>query len=173
MHSSLAQLAVQINQADTSAAVNALQGQLRQLNLPDSAAARQQYQQLTQQLEQRLYSLQQQQERTELQALFSALATGELKAEQWPAAYRDALAISTPALSRPELTLALELISGKDSGVSSSAEKQQVQLALLSLKHNAGQQLTLEQLLQQWLAHGAVAEQEQPLLKRVAALFEA
>lgn len=173
MHSSLAQLAVQINQAETLAALNALQGQLRQLNLPDNAAARQQYQQMTQQLEQRLHSLQQQQERTELQALFSALATGELKAEQWPVAYREALAISTPALSRPELTVALELISGKDSGLTSSAEKQQVQLALLSLKHNAGQQLTLEQLLQQWLAHGAVAEQEQPLLKRVAALFDA
>ncbi|GHG75017.1 hypothetical protein GCM10010919_28930 [Alishewanella longhuensis] len=168
---SLVQLAVQVNQADTLSAVAALQGQLRQLNVPDSAAARQQYQQVVQQLEQRLQSIQQQQQRTDLQVLFSALATGELKAEQWPAAYREALAISTPALSRPELTLALELISGKDSGQSSSAEKQQVQLALLSLKHNAGQQLTLEQLLQQWLAHGAVAEQEQPLLKRVAALF--
>lgn len=171
-NSALTQLAEQISQADTPGAVSNLQGQLRQLSIPDSAQAREQYQQLTQQLEQRLRSLQQQQERSELQALFSALASGELKADQWPAAYREALSISRPALSRPQLTLALELVSGKESGQSSSAEKQQVQLALLSLKHNAGQQLTPEQLLQQWLAHGAVAEQEQPLLKRVAALFD-
>lgn len=171
VNANLAQFAEQIEQAQTLSAISALQTQLKQLDLPDSAAARQQYQHVMQQVEQRLQKVQQQQQRTDLQALFSALATGELKAEQWPAAYREALAISTPALSRPELTVALELISGKDSGQSSSAEKQQVQLALLSLKHNAGQQLTLEQLLQQWLAHGAVAEQEQPLLKRVAALF--
>lgn len=168
----LLKLAAQLAKADTQAAVNAVQAQLRELTLPDSSTARQQYQQLLQQVEQQQQKLRQQHERNELQALFTALASGELKAEQWPAAYRDALAMNTPALSRPELTVALELISGKHSGQTSAAEKQQVQLALLSLKHNAGQQLTPEQLLQQWLAHGAVAEQEQPLLKRVAALFE-
>lgn len=169
--SSLATLAEQVCQADTLQTVSALQTQLRQLVLPDVPEARQQYQQLSQQLEQQLQTIQQAQQRNDLQRLFSALAQGELKAEHWPAAYREALTIATPALSRPELTLALELISGKDSGQSSPAEKQQVQLALLSLKHNAGQQLTSEQLLQHWLAHGTVAEQEQPLLKRVAALF--
>lgn len=169
--SSLAALAEQVSQADTVQAVTALQVQLRQLVLPEVPEARQQYQQVSQQLEQQLQTIQQAQQRHDLQRLFNALAQGELKAEQWPAAYREALTIATPALSRPELTLALELISGKDSGQSSPAEKQQVQLALLSLKHNAGQQLTPEQLLQHWLAHGTVAEQEQPLLQRVAALF--
>lgn len=167
----LAELAEQVAQADSVQELHALQLQCRQFSLPDVAEARQQLHQLKLQIEARLESLQQLQQREDLQALFAALANGELKPEQFPAAYRDALSIKTPALSRPELTVALELLSGKDSGQSSASEKQRVQLALLTLKHNAGQQLTPEQLLQQWLAHGAVAEQEQPLLKRVAALF--
>ncbi len=173
VNSQLSDLALQIKQADTVAAITGLQASLRDLQQTALAPARQQIQQLADQAAQRLQMLQQQQQKADLQALFAALASGELQVEQWPAAYREALAISAPALSRPELTIALELISGKDSGQHTPAEKQQVQLALLSLKHNAGQQLTTEQLLQQWLAHGAVAEQEQPLLKRVAALFDA
>ncbi|GGW58147.1 DUF349 domain-containing protein [Alishewanella tabrizica] len=167
----LNQLAERIGAAQTQSELNALQQQLRQLVLPDLADARQRYEQVSELLSQQLQQQLQQQQRQDLHSLFTALSTGELKAEQWPAAYRDALSIKAPALSRPELTLALELVSGKDSGLSNTAEKQQVQLALLTLKHNAGQQLSAEQLLHHWLAHGAVAEQEQPLLKRVVALF--
>lgn len=167
----LNQLAARVGAAQTLSELHGLQQQLRQLVLPDLADARQQFQQVSELLTQQLQQQQQQQQRQDLHNLFTALATGELKAEQWPAAYRDALSIKVPALSRPELTLALELVSGKDSAQSNTAEKQQVQLALLTLKHNAGQQLSAEQLLHHWLAHGAVAEQEQPLLKRVVALF--
>lgn len=164
-------VSAQLAQADSLATVQALDATLRSMTLPDSSEARQQYQAISRKLEARLAQLTQQQQRSELQSFFALLAQGNAEAEHVPVAYREAVNGKPPSLSRPELTVALELVTGKDSGHVSPAEKQQVQLALLSLKHNAGQQLTPEQLLQQWLAHGAVAEQEQPLLKRVAALF--
>jgi hypothetical protein len=78
---------------------------------------------------------------------------------------------TTPPLSRRELTVALELLTGQGTTQVEPSEKQRVQLALLSMKHNGGQQVNAEQLLQHWLAHGPVAANEQPLLQRVAALF--
>ncbi|MDP4946093.1 MAG: DUF349 domain-containing protein [Alishewanella sp.] len=167
----LATLNTTLAQATSAGALQAVQAQLRQLSLPDSVGVRQQYQELSQQLQQRQKQLQKSAHRQELQTLFDVLEQGDIKAEQLPQSYREALSLPQPSLTRSQLTIALELMSEQNVEQTSAAERQQVQLALLSLKHNAGQQLTPEQLLQQWLAHGPVAQQEKPLLKRVAALF--
>lgn len=166
----LAGYAEQITQASDALSLEQVQQGLHQLALPEGSEAKRQYQQVEGQLQQRLQQLQHQQKHADLKALFQSLAQEDWRLDTVPAAYREAFNQPSPALSRPQLTVALELLSGKESE-SNAAEKQQVQLALLTLKHNSGQSLSTEHLLQQWLAHGAVAEQEQPLLKRVAALF--
>lgn len=170
LQQALAGFAEQIEQASDVATVEQVQQALRQLVLPEGVEAKRQYQQVEGQLQQRLQQLQHQQKHADLKALLQSLAQEDWRLETVPAAYREAFNQPSPALSRPQLTVALELLSGKESE-SDAAEKQQVQLALLTLKHNSGQTLSTEHLLQQWLAHGAVAAQEQPLLKRVAALF--
>lgn len=151
--------------------VQQLQQQLQQLTLPDLAEARAAREQLATELSSKAASLRQQKQKTELNQLFEALAAGQWRPELVPAGYRDALQGTTPPLSRRELTVALELLTGQGTTQVEPGEKQQVQLALLSMKHNGGQQVNAEQLLQHWLAHGPVAANEQPLLQRVAALF--
>lgn len=173
--SALQQQLQDIAQALTAATdlstVQQLQQQLQQLSLPDLAEARAAREQLATELASKAVGMRQQKHKAELNQLFEALAAGQWRPELVPAGYRDALQGATPLLSRRELTVALELLTGQGATQVEPGEKQQVQLALLSMKHNGGQQVNAEQLLQHWLAHGPVAANEQPLLQRVAALF--
>ena len=92
-----------------------------------------------------------------------------MTADAIPARFRDDFGRGLESqLSRAQLTTAIELISGKDC---SAADKAQVQLQLLSEKHNSGTSLTVDALLKRWLSFGAVKAEEQGLVQRLKAVF--
>jgi hypothetical protein len=69
------------------------------------------------------------------------------------------------------LTLALEWAAGVASPEAEQTRRQQVQMLLLTDKHNSGESINQPQLLSRWLQFGAVAPAEQALLRRVRALY--
>ena len=102
--------------------------------------------------------------------MFELLQDPEVSAEQLPAAYRDVFAKQQEQqFSREQLTLALEIVTDMPSP--DQAARQQVQLLLLSDKHNQGVALDKHSLLRRWLQFGAVQAKELPLLQRVKAVF--
>jgi len=137
-----------------------------------SQAATQAVRQVERAIEQKLNQLTIHVEQQHLHSLFEQLESSEVTAEQLPADYRDAFAKGTAEpLSRQQLTLALEIVCEKPSPQVEQAQRQQVQLMLLSSKHNAGQLLDKQSLFKRWLSLGALKQAEQPLLARVKALF--
>ncbi|WP_333608574.1 DUF349 domain-containing protein [Arsukibacterium sp.] len=168
-----AELRQQLPALASVAEVELVLAKLAELPVAPNAECHQQVGQLQQQLQQRLNAQreagQQQQARQALQQLFSQLEA-LAPVENWPQPYREHLSLQ-PALNRQQLTLALEMQSGVAVTAEDAPARQQVQLLLLSQKHNDG--ITPEPVLlfKQWLAHGAVTQAELPLLQRVKQLM--
>lgn len=145
--------------------------QLEAIDTADDKALRQQQQQLRQQLRQQLQQRQQQAEQGQFRQLFAALENSQVQAAELPPVYRLVFNQRQESLSRADLTLALEWAAGVVSPEAESARRQQVQMQLLSDKHNSGDNISQNQLLGRWLQHGPVQPEEQPLLARVRALY--
>lgn len=129
-----------------------------------------------QQLISQLRQQQQRQERASQQAvyqhLFAQLSQADTQVEDLPAVYRLVFgAGQEQALTRPQLTIAMELIAGVDSPAAEQSMRQQVQMQLLSEKMNQGDMATLETLLGRFLQYGPLTVSEQPLLDRIRPLF--
>ena len=127
---------------------------------------------LWQKLQREYAELQQSQQQREFSQMFELLRSPELSAEQLPAGYREHFnAQQEQQFSRLQLTIALELVSDAPSPDTPGSERQQVQLMLLSDKHNQGTALDKHSLLQRWLQFGPLSQAELPLLARIKALF--
>ncbi|MDX1392672.1 MAG: DUF349 domain-containing protein, partial [Rheinheimera sp.] len=167
----LAQISTLMQQATDGAEFNALAQQLAALSA-QSSGAQHAVRQVQQALMLRTQQWQQQQQQRELTRLFELLADSNVTAEQLPGAFRDSFGKGEESqLDRAQLTLALEIVSGVSTGATEQAARQQVQLLLLSDKHNQGSALDTHSLLLRWLQFGALTEAELPLLARVKALF--
>ena len=151
-----------------------LRAQLQQLNEVDTAddkGLRQQQQQLRQQISDQLLSVQKQTERGQYQQLFAALEHPNVQAADLPALYRLVFNQQQESMSRADLTLAIEWAASQPSPDEFSADRQRVQMQLLSDKHNSGNNISQNELLGRWLQHGAVKPEEAQFLARVRALY--
>ena len=172
----LEQITLQLNaldallqQADSAAEFSALQQKLQAIET-HSVGAQQSVRQLQSKLQQAQQQWLLQQNTQEFAAMFELLQDPAVSAEQLPAAYRDVFAKQQEQqFSREQLTLALEIVTDMPSP--DQAARQQVQLLLLSDKHNQGVALDKHSLLRRWLQFGAVQAKELPLLQRVKAVF--
>jgi hypothetical protein len=136
----------------------------------DKALAQQihaQQQQWQQQLEAKQHAAQ----FDDLRTLFTALSDPSCTSAQLPVIYRVVFATGTEAMSRHDLTIAMEWVAGVDSPLDDSQQRQQVQFVLLAEKHNNGEALSLSALLGRWLKHGPVTPSQQALLQRVQRIF--
>ncbi len=123
-------------------------------------------------LQEKASQLQVDQEKSSYQQLFAALADPSVDAAQLPAVYRLVFNQQQErSLSRADLTLALEWAAGATSPLAEQPRRQQVQMQLLTDKHNAGGSCSQNELLGRWLQFGAVTETELPLLARVKRLY--
>lgn len=155
--------------AGTAAELYAVQGVLNALQLPSKSALAQQKQQLLAELQQKQHLVEQSSVNAIYQQLFDALLKPAVTAETLPARFREDFAKGNESqLTRAQLTTAIELISGTDCV---AADKTQVQLQLLSDKHNSGQSLTVESLLKRWLSFGAIKTEELVLVQRLRQVF--
>jgi len=167
----LSQLSEQVQQAHEPAQFNALMQQLYALQ-PQSAAAQHAVRRALDSVTLRLQQWQQLQQQREFTQLFELLADSNVTAEQLPVAFRDSFAkAQEQQFNRAQLTLALEIVCEVQSPQSEQAARQQVQLLLLSDKHNQGNVLDKHSLLLRWLQFGALAANEMTLLARVKVLF--
>lgn len=151
-----------------------LRTQLQQLNAVDTADdkdLRQQQQQLRQQISDQLIAAQKRAEQGQFQQLFSALENPQVQAAELPALYRLVFNQQQEAMSRADLTMALEWAAGVPSPAALASERQRVQMQLLSDKHNSGDNISQNQLLGRWLQHGPLQAGEAELLSRVKALY--
>jgi len=111
-------------------------------------------------------------QREQIEQLLVLLAKPDLQAHQLPAVYRLVFATGQEqSLTRAQLTIAMELVAGVDSPTELSAERQQVQMALLSQKLNQGEELTVPALFGRWLQYGVLSAAELPLLPRIGAVL--
>jgi hypothetical protein len=111
-------------------------------------------------------------EKAAYQQLFTALQDPAVDGAKLPAVYRVVFNQQQErVLSRADLTLALEWSAGASSPASEQSRRQQVQMQLLTDKHNSGGACSQNELLGRWLQFGPVAELEQPLLARVKSLY--
>ena len=151
-----------------------LRAQLQQLNEVDTGDdkdLRQQQQQLRQQISEQLIAVQKQAEQGQFQQLFSALENPQVQAADLPALYRLVFNQQQESMSRADLTLALEWAAGVPSPAALTADRQRVQMQLLSDKHNSGDNISQNQLLGRWLQHGPLQAGEAEFLARVRALY--
>ena len=167
----LQEIQQQIAEVKDAAGFTALAQQLAGIDAHSQSAV-----QLIRKYQQQLNSQQQQwqlnQQQQELHNMFDLLANADISAADLPAAYRDSFnAGQEQQFNRRQLTLALEIVAGQAAADDMQQERQQVQLMLLSDKHNQGNALDKETLLKRWLQFGAVSADEQALLQRVKALF--
>ena len=164
-----AEIATQCAQATTVSDLHVAQSALKALDLPAKSVLSQQKQQLLAEVQQKLETLEQSAVYVSYQQLFAVLEQADATAEAIPARFREYFARGNETqLSRAQLTTAIELISGKDCVAS---DKAQVQLQLLSDKHNSGSSLTVDALLTRWLSFGALKAEEQGLLQRLKVVF--
>lgn len=167
----LTELSAQIDAATELTTLAELQQQLHSLQ-PENSAAQQAVRLLLEKLQQKQQQWQQRQLQREFNQMFDLLANADIKAEQLPAGYRDCFnKQQEQQFSRAQLTLALELIADVPSPQSEQSARQQVQLIMLSDKHNQGSTLDKDSILKRWLQFGPVTPAELPLLVRVKALF--
>ncbi len=123
-------------------------------------------------MQQRLADLQQNAELDSYRQLFAALDKEQPELTDFPPIYRLVFnQQQEKQLSRADLTLALEWLAKVESPAELQARRQQVQMQLLSDKHNSGEAITQPQLLSRWLQYGAVTQAEKPLLARVKAIY--
>ena len=171
LNNTLKVLSAQLAQAQQPADFTLLQQQLQALN-GQSPAAQQAVRQLNEQLQVKQQLWQQQQQHAEFSQMFELLADSQLSAEQLPAAYRDDFGKQQEQqFTREQLTLALELLANVPSPAAAQTARQQVQLMLLSDKHNQGIALDKHSLLKRWLQFGPLSAAELPLLARIKPLF--
>lgn len=167
----LSALSVELETAAEQSAFDAVQQKLNALT-PQSVATVQAVWQLLDKLSQKQQRWQQTQQQREFSRMFDVLAEPELTADQLPLAFRDCFnAQQEQQFNRLQLTIALELLAEVPSPEADRAQRQQVQLLLLSDKHNQGNTVDKFSLLQRWLQFGAVTADELPLLARVKAVF--
>ncbi|MDP2713407.1 DUF349 domain-containing protein [Rheinheimera sp.] len=171
LEAELAALTAAVDAADAPDALAQLQQQLQAFPA-DSGAAQQAVRRLQDKLTQKQQQWQQQQQQREFALMFDLLAANDVSAEQLAAGYREYFnKQQEQQFSRAQLTLALELIADMPSPPGEQSARQQVQLLLLSDKHNQGSALDKHSLLKRWLQFGPVTEAELPLLARVKLLF--
>lgn len=169
-----AQLTALTTAADAANEPDALAQLQQQLQAfqTDSSAAQQAVRRLQDKLTQKQQQWQQQQQQRDFARMFDLLAAADVGAEQLAAGYRECFnKQQEQQFSRGQLTLALELIADMPSPPAEQSARQQVQLLLLSDKHNQGSALDKHSLLKRWLQFGPVTQAELPLLARVKALF--
>ena len=156
-------------QAVTLSELHAALSSLKALELPAKSGLLPQKQQLLAEVQQKLKTVEHDEFNASYQQLFAALEQTDVTADALPARFREDFAKGQEQqLTRAQLTTAIELISGKDCV---AADKAQVQLQLLSDKHNTGTSLTVDALLKRWLSFGAVKAEEQGLVQRLKAVF--
>lgn len=158
--------------ASSNSELSALSEQLQQLDVGVIATARKQRDKLQQQialLQQQQASMAAQQDIT---ALFAALAQADNSSDSWPQQFKPQTELAGAlGLDRRGLTQALEIVAGLSGPEDERTERQQVQLTLLTLKHNAGEVTDKHSLLRHWLAFGQVTAQELNLVGRLKAIF--
>lgn len=166
MQQQLEQYTAQLQAAETTAAVEEVISLLNQTDNPHAVKG------LIQKAQFKLQQIRQQQQQAEFNAMFDLLSSAELEATDLPAPYRDSFnKQQEQQFSREELTLALEILADKPSPEALKNQRQQVQLVLMSEKHNQGHSLEVQDLLHRWLQFGQVKDNEQALLARVKAIF--
>ncbi|WP_306521840.1 DUF349 domain-containing protein, partial [Rheinheimera sp.] len=143
----LATLTQSVNEAqDEKALLQQLQ-QLAQFKPVDEQQAVSQ-KALKQRVEQNLAALQQNAELDSYRQLFSALEQPQPNLSDLPPIYRLVFnQQQEKTLSRADLTLALEWLAKLESPAAEQSRRQQVQMQLLTDKHNSGEAVTQPQLL--------------------------
>ncbi len=168
----LSALAEQISAAASQATLQPLLTQLNQLYISDDRDLIAQKKQLQQQVEQRLAELQVESTQTKYRLLFDALSLPEFQVNDLPPIYRLVFnQQQEKTFNRADLTLALEWAAGQPSPEADASRRQQVQMLLLTDKHNSGESINQEQLLARWLQFGPLSTDEQQLLQRVRVLY--
>lgn len=158
--------------ASASTAFTAVSEQLQTLDVGVNASARKQRDKLQQQLT----SLQQQQASQAASQgvinLFKVLQQADTSTDAWPVEFKPQPELAGALkLDRLGVTQALEIIAGISGPEQESSQRQQVQLTLLTLKHNAGEVTDKPDLLRHWLAFGPVTAAELSLVSRIKAAY--
>ncbi|MGI5309657.1 DUF349 domain-containing protein [Rheinheimera sp. WS51] len=162
----VAQLSVQLATAQSISAIEEVITLLHQVDNQQAVKSLLETAKLKQQ------QIEQRQQKAEFNAMFDLLSSSELVASDLPAPYSDSFnKQQEQQFSREELTLALEILADKPSPEEFKSQRQQVQLVLLSDKHNQGKSVGVEELLHRWLQFGQVKDNEQTLLTRIKAVF--
>ncbi|WP_372625093.1 DUF349 domain-containing protein [Arsukibacterium sp.] len=170
--SDIAQTVQALTPANSSSELMAVNEQLQQLDVGVIANARKQRDNLRQQVQALIEQQVSQAAQQDIIALFTCMAVPDGSSDNWPQQFKPQAALAGAlGLDRKGITQALEIISGQTGPESERAERQQVQLTLLTLKHNAGEVTDKNRLLQHWLAFGPLEQQELSLVPRVKALF--
>lgn len=165
-------LSGQMADAMSQGALQQVLTELNQLYISDDKELLAKKRQLQQQTEQKIDVVQAASANSVYRQLFDALALSELQIAELPPIYRLVFNQQQEKnLSRADLTLALEWAAGQTSPESDARRRQQVQMLLLTDKHNSGESISQEQLLARWLQFGPVTAEEQALLQRVRALY--
>ena len=165
-------LAAQLAAAGSLGAIEQNLTQINQLYINDDKELLAQKRQLQLNAEQRISEVQSESSQQQYRQLFDTLAANDLQTSDLPPIYRLVFnQQQEKTLSRADLTLALEWSAGKPSPATETSRRQQVQMLLLTDKHNSGESINQEQLLARWLQFGPVSAEEQTLLQRVRVLY--
>ncbi|SNY41129.1 protein of unknown function [Arsukibacterium tuosuense] len=168
----IAQKLHSLTSASASTEFAAVKEQLQQLDVGVIASARKQRDNLQQQLAALIQQQASQAAQHDTKVLFAQLVKPDSSCDNWPAQFKPQAELAGAlGLDRKGLTQALEIVSGIDSPEQERSERQQVQLTLLTLKHNAGEVTDKHSLLRHWLAFGPVTEAEQSLVQRLNIIF--
>jgi len=169
----LAALSDQVSNAIHQTALQQVLAEVNQLQLSDDKELQVKKRQLQQLAEQKILQAQSIAASSVYRQLFDALSRQEPQLAELPPIYRLVFnQRQEKTLSRSDLTLALEWAAGQASPATETGRRQQVQMMLLTDKHNSGESINQEQLLARWLQFGPVSAEEQELLQRVRALYQ-
>jgi hypothetical protein len=158
--------------ASSQGALQQVLTELNQLYVSEDKELLAKKRQLQQQTEQKIADVQAASVHSVYRQLFDALAANDPQPAELPPIYRLVFnQQQEKTLSRADLTLALEWSAGQASPAAESSRRQQVQMLLLTDKHNSGESINQEQLLARWLQFGPVTADETALLQRVRALY--
>ena len=168
----LTTISTSLADANSHGALQQVLAELNQLYVSEDKELLSKKRQLQQQAEQKIAEIQVASAHSVYQQLFDALASSEVQAADLPPIYRLVFnQQQEKTFSRADLTLALEWSAGQASPAAESVRRQQVQMLLLTDKHNSGESINQEQLLARWLQLGPVTAEETALLQRVRALY--
>lgn len=168
----LISLSEQMAEASSQGALQQVLTELNQLYISDDKELLAKKRQLQQQTEQKIDVVQAASANSVYRQLFDAIGQSEVQLADLPPIYRLVFnQQQEKSLSRADLTLALEWAAGQSSPEAEASRRQQVQMLLLTDKHNSGESISQEQLLARWLQFGPVTAEHQALLQRVRALY--